>query len=135
MSTVVLPALKRNQMIISDRLTDSSVVYQGYVRGLDIDLIKKVNAWATEQREPDIILYVRVSAQIAHERLIARNIPLGSIEQEPQEFFQKAVEGFDLLVKPKSSAFVLDGTQRPEQLSITATEIILSWIRTNNLNQ
>lgn len=135
MSTVVLPALRHNQMVISDRFTDSSVVYQGYVRGLDVDMIKKINAWATEHHEPDIVLYVHISAEIAHERLIKRYIPLTSIEQEPPEFFQKAVEGFDLIVKPKSNTFVLDGTQTADQLSTIATEIILSWIQTNKLNK
>ena len=135
MSTVVLPALTRNQIVISDRMADSSVVYQGYVRGLDLQMIKVINAWAMEDRQPDIIVYVQISADIAHKRLVARNLPLTSFEQEPKEFFQKAVHGFDMLMKSKQNVFMLDGTQKPEQLSLTATEMILSWIQTNKSNQ
>ena len=135
MSTVVLPALTRNKIVISDRMADSSVVYQGYARGLDIQMIKVINTWAMEEREPDIILYLQVSAEVAYQRVIARNVSLTSFEQEPKEFFQKAVEGFDMLMKSKKNAFILDGTQKPEQLSSTATEMILSWVQTNRLNQ
>ena len=135
MNTVVLPAIARNQIVISDRMADSSVVYQGYVRGVDKNMIKTVNAWAMEGHEPDIILYLRISTDIAYERLIARNLPLTSFEQESREFFKKAVEGFDNVMKSKSNAYILDGNQRPETLSTTATEHILSWIQKNKLNQ
>ena len=133
-TTVVHPAIQHKQIVISDRMADSSVVYQGYVRGVDVDMIKKINAWVTEQHEPDIILYLRVSADIAYGRLVTRNTPLTSIEQEPKEFFQKAVEGFDTVMKSRPNAFILDGTQTPEQLTTIATEIILSWIRANKIN-
>lgn len=135
MSSVVLPALAHKKIVISDRMADSSVVYQGYARGLDIAMIKKINAWAMEDHEPDIILYVRIPAALAYERLIARNIPLTSFEQEPQTFFQRLVEGFDTTMQAKQQAIILDGTQTPEQLTTTATEKILSWIQNNNLNQ
>lgn len=134
-TTVVLPALERKQIVISDRMADSSVVYQGHARGLDIAMIKKINAWAMEECEPDIILYVRVSADIAYERLIKRNVPLTSFEQEPRTFFQHLVEGFDVVLQEKPQAIILDGTQAPEHLTVTATEKILSWIHSNNLNQ
>lgn len=133
MNSLVLPAIERKQIVISDRMADSSVVYQGYVRGLDIEMIKMINAWAMDRHDPDIVLYLRISADIAYKRLIARNLPLTSFEQEPKEFFQKAVEGFDMIMKSKTNAFILDGTETPEHLSNTATEIILSWMRTHNI--
>jgi dTMP kinase len=116
-------------------MADSSVVYQGYTRGIDIAMIKKINAWTMEDREPDIILYVRVSADIAYERLIKRNVPLTSFEQEPRSFFQHLVEGFDIVMQEKHQAIILDGAQTPEQLTVTAMEKILSWIHNNNRNQ
>jgi dTMP kinase len=127
--------LEHKQIVISDRMADSSVVYQGYARGIDIDMINKINAWAMEDRKPDIIFYVRVSADIAYNRLIKRNIPLTSFEQEPRAFFQRLVEGFDVVMQEKSQATILDGTQTAEQLTVTATEKILSWMHRNKLNQ
>lgn len=135
MSTVVLPALARNQIVISDRMADSSVVYQGYVRGLDMTMIHTINAWAMEHREPDIVIYLSVTARVAYDRLITRNLPLTSFEQEPQLFFQKLAEGFDLIMKSKHNAIILDGAETPAHLSTTATEMILRWIQTNRFNQ
>ena len=132
---VIQPAMARKQIVISDRMADSSVVYQGYARGLEIDMINSINSWTMEGHEPDIVFYIQVSPQIAYERLIARNLPLTSFEQEPKAFFNRLVQGFDTVMKTKPNAVILDGTQTPEQLSIIATEKILSWIHTNKLNQ
>jgi len=126
--SVVLPSLAKNQIIISDRMADSSVVYQGYARGLDTSFIQHVNAWAMEGREPDIVVYVRVTAETALERRIARNIPFTSFEQESKNFFQKIVEGFDKLMHKRKNAYILDGTKKPEELTHLAMEIILTWI-------
>ena len=134
-NTVVLPALARNEIVISDRMADSSVVYQGYARGLDIKMIQGINSWAMEDREPDIIFYIRISADFAYERLIMRNLPLTSFEQESKAFFQRLIEGFDLVMDAKQNAYTLDGTYTPEQLSTQATEIIRSWIYNKKLNQ
>ena len=134
MSTIVLPALERKELVISDRMSDSSVVYQGYARGLNLAKIHKINAWAMEDIKPDIILYIRVPAEVAYERLIKRNIPLTSFEQEPTTFFQRLVAGFDNVMQAKPYAFILDGTQSPEQISATAMETILTWIHTHKLN-
>lgn len=133
MSTVVLPALGKNYIVISDRLGDSSVVYQGFARGLDIDTIRSINAWAMEHRHPDLILCVHVPAEIACKRLLARNVPLTSFEQESPNFFQKLVDGFTTLAHSKEHAHLIDGTQEPNAVMQQAWEIVYSWIQTNNI--
>jgi dTMP kinase len=133
MNTVVFPTLKQGHIVISDRLGDSSVVYQGFARGLDINMIKLINEWAMEQHEPDLILCVHVSAHIACQRILDRNIPLTSFEQEPSAFFQKLEQGFDTLIKTKKNAHFIDGTQQPEKVTEQALEIVQSWICNNNL--
>lgn len=81
-----------------------------------------------EGREPDIVVYVRVTAETALERRITRNIPFTSFEQESKNFFQKTVEGFDKLMHKRKNAYILDGTKTPEELTHLAMEIILTWI-------
>jgi dTMP kinase len=129
--SVVLPALAKKYIVISDRMADSSVVYQGYARGLDTLFIKQVNAWAMRDREPDIVIYVRVSAELALQRRITRNIPLTSFEQESKDFFKKVAHGFDQLMSTKANAHILDGTKTIEELTKIAAEIILRWIQNN----
>jgi len=129
--SVVLPSLAKKQIVISDRMADSSVVYQGYARGLDTSFIQRVNAWAMEGREPDIVIYVRVTAETALERRIARNIPFTSFEQESKDFFQRVVDGFDELMHERTNTYILNGTKAPEELTHLAMEIILTWIHNN----
>ena len=56
---VIIPNLKKGRIIISDRMADSSIVYQGYGRGLDREKIKYVNQWAMQGVQPDITFYVQ----------------------------------------------------------------------------
>jgi dTMP kinase len=132
---VIIPALAKNMLVISDRLSDSSIVYQGYGRGLDRTMIQTINQWAMNNREPDIILYVRVDAATAYERLHKRAKPLTSFEQESRSFFQRLCAGFDELFASKSNVIILDGLQMPETITSHAVEYLMQWIQTNGYEQ
>ena len=120
---VVLPNLKKGSLVISDRMGDSSLVYQGYGRNLDIEMLKKINAWAMNDRQPDLVLYLRLPADIAYERMKARNIPLNSFEKE-MEFMHRLTEGFDTLVAPRDNVVTLDAQLTQEALTQAAIKEI-----------
>lgn len=61
---IIIPHLNQGHVVISDRLADSSVVYQGYGRGLDIAMIKSINSWAMNNRTADLTLFVFELASI-----------------------------------------------------------------------
>ncbi|TDB38722.1 MAG: dTMP kinase [Actinobacteria bacterium] len=52
-ATVIKPALEAGRVVICDRYADSTVAYQGYGRGLDLETVRGVNAWATRGLVPD----------------------------------------------------------------------------------
>lgn len=52
-ATVVRPALKRGAAVVQDRYLDSSVAYQGAARALDVDDVRGLSLWATEELLPD----------------------------------------------------------------------------------
>lgn len=112
--TVVLPALERNMIVISDRMADSSLVYQGYGRGLDKTMIAQINHWAMQDRQPDITLYIRISLETALSRIHTRNLELTAFEQEKHDFLQRLIDGFDHLYRHRSDVIIIDGTQTPE---------------------
>ena len=93
----IIPALSQGSIVLSDRMGDSSVVYQGYARGLDIPMIQTINAWAMKGIIPDITLYVRINAQESEARITKRNLTRTTFEKEPILFTQKLVDGFDHL--------------------------------------
>ncbi|HUP02740.1 MAG TPA: dTMP kinase [Bryobacteraceae bacterium] len=67
------PALERGEIVLSDRFTDSSLVYQGYGRGLGADVIKALEAIACRGVKPDLTVLVDVDAESSLARARARN--------------------------------------------------------------
>lgn len=130
---IVIPALNNKQLVIADRMGDSSIVYQGYGRGLDISIIKAINAWTMQGINPDITIYVRVSHEVALHRLKMRNLPLTSIEQEPDSFFSLLVDGFDTIMQDKENVIIVDGNNDQDTVTKNVYKALISWISTNNL--
>ncbi len=92
--SVVLPALESNIFVISDRMADSSMVYQGYGHNLDLKTIQAINTWAMYERSPDLVFFLALPAQTAYKRLIARNKPLTDFEKKI-EMLQQAEHNFE----------------------------------------
>lgn len=125
---LIAPALSQKKIVISDRMNDSSLVYQGYGRGLDHDMIEKINAWAMEHIRPDITFYLDVPLELAFERLKKRQESLTAFEREGKEFTKKLIEGFETLYAIRKSAIKLDATQPPKVIALQAYNAVIDWI-------
>lgn len=130
---LIIPALARKNIIISDRMADSSVTYQGYARGLDIPTIQMINAWAMNGIEPDVTIYVRIQPEQALNRLRIRNQTLTAFEQEKTDFYLKLVHGFDTIFTQRTNVITVDGTQNQDIVTQDAYKAVQAWILKNNL--
>jgi len=130
---IIIPALRNNQLIISDRMGDSSIAYQGYGRGLDIHMIEHVNTWTMNHIKPDLILYITIDPLIAQERIRTRNEALTRFEQEDTAFIHRLAHGFDTLFKNRKEVITLDGTHSVQQLTQTAFTAIIAWLHSQQL--
>lgn len=119
-NTVIEPALKRGALVISDRSADSSVAYQGYGRGLDSGMIQTINAWAMDEREPDITVYVDVPYSVARLRMKKRDEEATTFENEREAFFQRVIEGFNALYSKRKNCIRLDGSLSMDELNEVA---------------
>lgn len=119
----IIPKLSQGFIILSDRMADSSLVYQGYGRNLGTETISLINQWAMNNRQPDIVFYLQIDAQTAYQRMQKRGVPLNSFEQE-KSFMEKLVTGFDTLVAPRKHVYTLNAHQKPELLVQEALAII-----------
>jgi dTMP kinase len=88
---IILPALKQGKIVICDRFVDSSVAYQGYGRGLDIDTIMKLNATAIQGVDIDLTYFLDVSVDMSFTRRRAKS---DRIESMPKAFFESVRQGF-----------------------------------------
>jgi dTMP kinase len=88
---VIRPALEEGKVVICDRFTNSTVVYQGYGRGLDFTAIKMVNNMATRHLNPDLIILL----DIPPEQGLARKRSLKDrFELEALAFHRRVREGY-----------------------------------------
>jgi dTMP kinase len=126
---IIIPALTHKKMVISDRMADSSVVYQGYGRGLSIEMIKTINAWAMHNRTPDITIYIEISLETALQRLKERNQKLTSFESETSTFTKKLIDGFATIFKDRENVIKLDGNEAPDLLTHKAYEEVIQWMK------
>ncbi len=125
---LIIPSLAQNKLIISDRMADSSLVYQGYGRGLDRDILTTINTWAMAGYAPDITIYVRIDEQLSAQRILQRKKALTAFEKNNEEFTQKLVYGFDKLFATRTNVITLDGAQEADVVAAQALEAVMAWL-------
>jgi dTMP kinase len=113
---VILPALAQGKVVISDRMGDSSIAYQGYARGLEIDMIKMINRWALNECMPDLTIFVKIDPTVARQRYIERSNHLSAFEKEEELFMRKIHDGFCDLYKNRSDVIIIDGNQNRQSV-------------------
>jgi dTMP kinase len=113
--TVVLPALARGEVVVTDRYVDSSLAYQGAGRTLPIDEVERVQRWATGDLRPHLTVVLDLEPQAGLGRFAERD----RIEGESVEFHQRVRQGFlDLAARDPEHYLVLDA--RAERDAIAA---------------
>jgi dTMP kinase len=111
---VVRPLLDAGRCVVLDRFVDSSLAYQGAGRGLGVDAVAAINAFACGDVRADLTLYVRVSPEVAAARVAAAG-SLDRIEAAGPEFFARVVAAYDALAAAAPDRYVvLDGMDAPE---------------------
>lgn len=98
LNDTVIPALKEGKVVLCDRYIDSSLAYQGYARGLGVDFVEKINAFAVNGYMPDVTLFLNLSPEMAFKRKggVDKN---DRVELSGMDFHNKVYEGYLDLVK------------------------------------
>jgi dTMP kinase len=131
---VIKPAQKEKKLIISDRMDDSSVVYQGYARGLNPEMINTINEWAMDTIKPDLIIFIKLDHHEASKRISSRNEALTAFEKEHHNFMKKASESYlNWFEKMKKHVLILDGKKAPQKLADEAQKYIDTWLIKENI--
>lgn len=108
----IIPLLQKNIVVISDRFHDSSIAYQAYGRGIDIEVVKKVQQLAIGNTIPDLTFLIDIPVEISHQRKKkSGRAELDRIENSETSFFQKVRQGYLLIASEEKRFRVIDGTK------------------------
>ena len=103
----VLPALAAGKLVIMDRFIDSSVAYQGFGRGLDIDAIDWLNEFATDGLKPDLTLYFDIEVEEGLARIAANsNREVNRLDMEGLDLHRKVRQGYLSLLEKETDRIV-----------------------------
>ncbi|MEK5234107.1 dTMP kinase [Paenibacillus sp. FSL L8-0470] len=114
LAEVVEPALKDGITVLCDRFVDSSLVYQGYARGLGIEEVRSINRFAIGNRMPDLTFYLDVDPQVGLSRIAAnQEREVNRLDLENMAFHQKVREGYQLVIASDPQRIVVLDANRP----------------------
>lgn len=116
---IVFPALKQGKWVLADRYIDATLAYQGFGRGLELELLRHLQHWATEGLWPNLTILIDCDLDLAARRMKFRNGKEDRIEQEHRAFHLRVKEGYLQLARTAPERFVvLDGNRAlPEVLA------------------
>lgn len=124
---LIRPALRRGDVVVSDRFLDSSIAYQGHGRGLGPGLVEQINAPAVAGCMPDLVVYLDLPVAAARQRLQQRASPTDRLEAEGDRFQEIVARAFRHLADGGSErALVLDAAQPREWLAGAVWSALLS---------
>ncbi|MDB9444978.1 dTMP kinase [Anabaena sp. CS-542/02] len=119
------PHLAAGKYILCDRYTHSTTAYQGYGRGLNINLINQLNHIATEGLESDLTIWLDVDVEVGLARKQAAVGGLDRIEQETIAFHRRVQQGYaDLAALYPSEIVRVDGSLTPEAVQQVIQKIL-----------
>jgi dTMP kinase len=105
---LIRPALGAGRDVVCDRYSGSTLAYEGYGRGLDVDRLAELSRWASDGLEPDRVILLRVPAHVAKQRLGLRG-GKDRMEQSDEAFFDRVAAGFDRIAASDPTWRVVDG--------------------------
>ena len=119
---IIKPALEEGVIVLCDRHTDSTVAYQGYGRGLDLEQIYQLNKIATSGLKPDLTIVLDVDVETSQKRVGSEK---DRMESAGIEFFERVRQGFLEIAKQEPDRVkVVDSTQSIEKIHEQILELV-----------
>lgn len=113
---VIEPVLKDGGVVISDRFLDSSLVYQGFARGMGENFIKNINRAGVNLLEPDITFLLKLKPEDSIARK-SKQAELDRLEAEKANFHQRVFDGYiSLARRNKERIKIIDALKTEEDI-------------------
>ena len=129
----ILPALRRGEIVLADRFTDSTLVYQGCGRGLGAETVLALDRVACRGLKPDLTLLVDIDVETSLARARARNAaePAGETRMDEQslEFHRKVYEAYRALAAGEPERIRrIDGRAAIEEIEVAIWDMVSAHV-------
>jgi len=126
---VIIPALNNGRIILCDRFLDSTIAYQGYGNGINIEAIKKIGMFATQGYKPDLTFLFDLDV---HEGLARINRPKDRIENRSIDYHNRVRKGYLEIAKLEPDLIkVIDAKKGKEKIQSIVKEHINCLLNSN----
>jgi len=123
---VIRPALEQGQTVVTDRFSGSTLAYQGWARGLDMEELRRLSAWASAGIEPDLVILLTVPLEVSRDRM-AQSRP-DRLESAGLDFHRLVAAGYHALAEANPNRWVVvDGSGTVDDTTTRVTEAYDSW--------
>ena len=131
---LILPALSRGEVVLCDRFTDSSLVYQGAARGLGAEVVYEVDRIACRGLVPDLTIVVDIETEVGLERARGRNLKRQDVETRLDEqavgFHRKVREAYlHLAAEEPNRVRLVDGARSEEMVAKDVWSVVLPILK------
>ena len=125
---VILPSIKKGAIVITDRFNDSTVAYQGYGRGIDLNLIDSIDRIVTAGLKPDITILLDLNVEVGLKR--NRGIHKADrLELEDKAFHKKVRNGYlEIAGKEPERIKLIDASKSIEEIHGEIVSIVMNFI-------
>lgn len=124
----VVPALEAGKIVLCDRFVDSSVVYQGYARGIGMEKVAKINEIVVNGYMPDLTLFIDVLPETGLKRILENLRKVNRLDLEEKEFHRLVHEGYHMLAEKHDRIKLIDGEQSKEMVFKETVKVVEEFL-------
>ena len=111
---VIRPALTAGQIVLCDRFYDSTLAYQGYGHGLDLNILRQITLFATGGLKPDLTIYLEINPEVGlRRRRQDREGEWNRLDALALEFHKRVHAGYHELIAAEPTRWVVINGERP----------------------
>lgn len=109
----IKPHLQAGGIVLCDRYADSTVAYQGYARGLDLNFLDTLIQFATHGIKPDLTLYLDVTPEVGIRRRMQGQGEINRLDVEKIDFHKRVHQGYRALIAKEPQRWVTIAADQP----------------------
>lgn len=123
---LIIPSLSQNKIILCDRYGDSTLAYQGYGHGLDLDTLRAMLEFATGGLKPDLTILLDIDVLTGLKRKKVKE-EWNRLDAFELSFHERVREGYHILAGQEPERWkIVDATQKPEQVQNEIRALVLA---------